>query len=428
MGVDTNAAVDRSLFTAGEEKCRVHLPSTSKRALFVDDEQYVLDGLKRTLHSLRTEWQIEFSTSGADALRKLAEREFDVIVTDMRMPGMSGAELLTQVLERYPNTVRIMLSGTVEHDAVLRSAATAHQYLSKPCDATTLRATLDAALRIRSMLASPRLRTLISRMTSLPSLPTVYAELVKSLENEEVSCRELGGIIAKDIGMTVKTLQLANSAFFGLSRHIASPEDAAVYLGVDTIRALTLSTSVFSAFRDTGLTDGLIGQLQRHSMATGTLASSIAKVENLPKKACDSSVIGGFLHDVGKLVLAVNCADEYRSVLGAARDEGRSCQELEQIAFGATHAEIGACLLWLWGLPDAVCKAVAFHHSPAGCSDTTFTAAAAIHAADALEYECLEPENTLGKESIDTEFLSNLRLTDRLQVWRRLQTPNGCKA
>jgi HD-like signal output (HDOD) protein len=428
MGVDTNAAMDGSLFTAGEERCRIHLPSTSKRALFVDDEQYVLDGLKRTLHSFRAEWQIDFSTSGAEALRKLTEREFDVIVTDMRMPGMSGSELLTQVLERYPNTVRIMLSGTVEHDAVLRSATTAHQYLSKPCDAITLRATLDAALRIRSMLASPRLRTLISRMTSLPSLPTVYAELVKSLENEEVSCRELGGIIAKDIGMTVKTLQLANSAFFGLSRHIASPEDAAVFLGVDTIRALTLSTSVFSAFRETGLADGLIGQLQRHSMATGTLASSIAKVENLPKKACDSSVIGGFLHDVGKLVLAVNCADEYKSVIGAARDEGRSCHELEQIAFGATHAEIGACLLWLWGLPDAVCQAVAFHHSPARCSDTTFTAAAAIHAADALEYESQEPENKFGKESIDTEFLSNLRLTDRLPVWRRLQTPNGSKA
>jgi HD-like signal output (HDOD) protein len=127
-------------------------------------------------------------------------------------------------------------------------------------------------------------------------------------------------------------------------------------------------------------------------------------------------------------VLAVNCADEYKSVMAAAREKGRSCHELEKGAFGATHAEIGACLLWLWGLPDAVCQAVAFHHSPAGCSDTTFTAAAAIHAADALEYEILEPENTLGKESIDTEFLSNLRLTDRLPVWRRLQTPNGSKA
>jgi HD-like signal output (HDOD) protein len=428
MGVETNVAGPDRLFTPGEESCRVQTHSASKRVLFVDDEQFILDGLKRTLHSLRGEWQMEFSTSGEEALRKLAERDFDVVVTDMRMPGMSGSELLTQVLDRYPNTVRIVLSGTVEHDAVLRSATTAHQYLTKPCDATTLRTTLDVSLRIRSMLASPGLRTLISRMTSLPSLPTVYAELVKSLENEEVSTRELGSIIAKDVGMTVKTLQLANSAFFGLTRHIASPEEATAYLGVDTIRALTLSTSVFSAFRDTLLTEDLIAELQRHSLATGTLASAIAKAENLPKKACDSSLIGGFLHDVGKLVLAVNCTCEYQSVVAAAREEGRSCHELEQLTFGATHAEIGACLLWLWGLPDAVCQAVAFHHTPAGCSNSTFTAAAAIHVADVLEYESADSENTIGKETLDDDFLTTLRLTDRLQEWRRLHTPDGSEA
>jgi CheY-like chemotaxis protein len=104
MEVDSNVAAGGSLFTAGEERCCVDLAPTSKRAMFVDDEQYVLDGLKRTLHSLRSEWQIEFSASGEDALRKLAAREFDVIVTDMRMPGMSGAELLTQVLERSNTT------------------------------------------------------------------------------------------------------------------------------------------------------------------------------------------------------------------------------------------------------------------------------------------------------------------------------------
>jgi HD-like signal output (HDOD) protein len=176
------------------------------------------------------------------------------------------------------------------------------------------------------------------------------------------------------------------------------------------------------------LTEDLIAELQRHSLATGTLASAIAKAENLPKKACDSSLIGGFLHDVGKLVLAVNCTCEYQSVVAAAREEGRSCHELEQLTFGATHAEIGACLLWLWGLPDAVCQAVAFHHTPAGCSNSTFTAAAAIHVADVLEYESADSENTIGKETLDDDFLTTLRLTDRLQEWRRLHTPDGSEA
>jgi len=395
-------------------------PSNTKRVLFVDDEQFVLDGLKRTLHSLRTEWQMDFSTSGEDALRKLATREFDVVVTDMRMPGMSGAELLTEVLQRYPNTVRIVLSGTVEHDLVLRSATTAHQYLVKPCDAATLRGTLEAALRIRAMLSSAKLRSLISRMTSLPSLPTVYAQLVKSLENEEVSSRELGQIIAQDVGMTTKILQLANSAFFGLYRYVASPAEAAVYLGVDTIRALTLSTSVFSAFRQTGLTETLIEQLQRHSMATGALGAAIAKAAGLPKRACDCSLIGGFLHDVGKLVLAISCANEYESLIVASQKEKLTCHELEQRQFGSTHAEIGAYLLWLWGLPDAVCQAVAFHHDPAAFSADTFTAAAAIHVADALEHESSAPAHSAGCPSIDMEYLTRLGLADRLEAWRLL--------
>src|SRR5438105_9075281 len=136
------------LLLDSEARCVTPAVSTSKRVLFVDDEQNILDGIRRTLHGMRTEWQMAFSTTGEEALKKLAESEFDVIVTDMRMPGMSGSELLTEVLQRYPSMVRIVLSGTVEPDLVLRSASTAHQYLAKPCDAATLRSTLDTALRI----------------------------------------------------------------------------------------------------------------------------------------------------------------------------------------------------------------------------------------------------------------------------------------
>jgi len=391
-----------------------------KRVLFVDDDQNILDGIKRTLHSMRAEWQMAFSTSGEEALKKLEEREFDVIVTDMRMPGMTGSELLTEVLQRYPSMVRIILSGTVEHDLVLRSATTAHQSLVKPCDATTLRATLDAALRIREILISPKLRSLVSQVTSLPSLPSVHARLIESLDNPEISSREMGEIIAQDVGMTAKLLQLANSAFFGLYRYVASPSEAAIYLGLDTIRALTLSNGVFSVFQQSGAAEPFIGQLQRHSIKVGMVASLIAKRENLPKKICDSSLIGGLLHDVGKLVLAANCPKEYDEVLAGAREEGIAWHEAELRVFGATHAEIGAYLLWLWGLPDEMCKAVAFHHKPADCSETTLTAAAAIHVADALEHEVEGAPDPACRADIDMNYLTTIKLADHVPEWRRL--------
>jgi putative nucleotidyltransferase with HDIG domain len=394
---------------------------TRKRVLFVDDDQNILDGVKRTLHGMRTEWQMAFCTSGEEALSILEQREFDVIVTDMRMPGMNGAELLAEVLQRHPSMVRIVLSGTVEHDLVLRSATTAHQYLAKPCDATTLRATLDAALRIREVLISPTLRSLVSRVTSLPTLPSIHTKLVESLEDPGISSREIGEIIAQDVGMTAKLLQLANSAFFGLYRYVASPTEAAIYLGLDTIRALTVSSGVFSVFQKAGTAEPLIAQLQRHSMRVGMVANIIAKRESLPKKLCDSSLIGGLLHDLGKLVLSAHYAKEYDEIVAAAKAEKLALHEKERQVFGATHAEVGAYLLWLWGLPDEVCSAVAFHHKPAECSVTGLTAAAAIHIADALDHEVDGAPDPSSRAEIDLNCLTAMGLAGHVPEWRHLR-------
>jgi HD-like signal output (HDOD) protein len=156
-------------------------------------------------------------------------------------------------------------------------------------------------------------------------------------------------------------------------------------------------------------------------MTTGILANAIAKAENLPKKDCDSSLIGGLLHDVGKLVLAANCPEDYKEVLAIAKNEGLPCHEAERRRFGATHADVGAYLLWLWGLPDALCKAVVFHHRPAECSPNAFTAAAAIHVADALDHELEGFEPSALRAELDMDYLTRLGLAGRLSEWRLLR-------
>jgi CheY-like chemotaxis protein len=195
----------------------VNATTVPKRVLFVDDDQNVLDEIERTLLDTNSDYERAFTSSGREALRKLEESAFDIVVADMHMPEIGGAELLTEVTRLYPQTVRILLSDNAGLDLVLRSSSTAHQFLTKPCDAATLRRTLDRALRIREMLASPGLRTVVSRMTTLPTLPAMYTKLVESLDDPEISSRKLGEIIAQDVGMSAKILQIANSAFFGLS-------------------------------------------------------------------------------------------------------------------------------------------------------------------------------------------------------------------
>lgn len=126
-----------------------------KSILFVDDEPKLLDGLRRLLFPYSGLWEMEFASSGTEALRILAASTFDVVIADMRMPGMNGAELLNQVAKLYPQMVRMILSGTWQQDLRIQAAMIAHQYLSKPCDPEVLKATLDRAFALRAVLVEP---------------------------------------------------------------------------------------------------------------------------------------------------------------------------------------------------------------------------------------------------------------------------------
>jgi len=212
-----------------------------KRVLFVDDEPRVLEGLKRMLRPLREEWTMEFARGGREALRHLSESHYHVLVTEMRMPDIDGIALLQEAIRISPQTVRIALSAGADLDLTLRSASLAHQYLVKPCDVHTMQATVEKALTLQSILDDPSLTGLIGRVKSLPSPPAIYYQLMDAVRCDAISAGDLGLIIAQDLGMTAKVLQLANSPLFAPNRVIGSPEQAVIYLGVDTVRALAIS-------------------------------------------------------------------------------------------------------------------------------------------------------------------------------------------
>ena len=218
-----------------------------KRLLFVDDEAMVLNGLRRALHGMRQEWDMQFVDSAAAALKTLDQETYDAIVTDMRMPVMDGAQLLEQVKERHPDVVRIVLSGQSSREAVFRSIAPAHQFLSKPCDPQELVTRLGQAFAMRDLLSNQSLKTVVSRLRSIPSLPTLYEELTAVLRREDPSLGQIERIIAKDVGMAAKILQLANSAFIGSRGRVSSLLQAVSLIGTETVRALVLSVHVFSS-------------------------------------------------------------------------------------------------------------------------------------------------------------------------------------
>jgi putative nucleotidyltransferase with HDIG domain len=388
------------------------------RIIFVDDEPNMLQGLQRMLHSMRSEWQMDFASSGQEALALLKQQPYDVIVSDMRMPGMDGAELLKEVMRRYPKMVRFILSGHSDREMILKSVGPTHQFLTKPCSAECLKAALRRAIVLRELLANESLLNRISQMKSLPSLPTLYSRILKELQQPGASIKRIGEIIAQDVGMTAKILQLVNSAFFGLPRHISSPSQAVSLLGLETVRALVLSIQVFSGFEKTGIENFSLESLWRHSVNVSQSAHYIARAVRLEQKSIDDALMAGLLHDVGKLVLAVNFPDDYSKVFALARGEQIEFWKAEQKVFGSSHAEVGAYLMGLWGLPDAIVESLAYHHRPSECPYTSFTSLTAVHIANVFDHDIDLKEKGIPESQADLEYLQKTGLADQLPVWR----------
>ena len=384
--------------------------------LFVDDEPLVLQGLKRMLRGEREAWSMRFVTSGREALSLLAREAFDALVTDLRMPGMDGEQLLNAVKERHPHMVRIVLSGEMNSASGFKTVRCAHRYLAKPCDAEALKSALSQALALRRWVDDHRLKELLTRLESLPSLPEVYAELLAEIQAPNSSFRRVGDLIARDVGMTAKILQIVNSAFFGQARRILNTQDAVAMLGYDTLKALVLSTKIFSQFDAKRVRCLDLNALWQHSMNTGLFARTIGVGEKLPRTAQDEAFTAGVLHDVGKLILAHNFPEIYADVIMRSRVHQRPAVELEQECFGASHAELGAYLLGLWGIGEEVVGAIVYHERPPRTLAPS-RVLAVVYAANALEHMLSGTPGDEAAAAVDPEILKQMNVAERFAAW-----------
>jgi HD-like signal output (HDOD) protein/CheY-like chemotaxis protein len=332
--------------------------------LFVDDDSNLLQALQRSLRPMRKDWDMEFADGGVSALAKLERSEFDVVVSDMKMPGINGCDLLDRVLASHPGTLRFILSGHAEQSQLMQCVGPTHQFLSKPCDTGKLTTSLQRVTSLEYLVEDPRLRHWLAHLDRLPCHPDHHRTLLQLLARPETSIDELGSLIATDPAMATLVLKLANSAFFGTASGTMDIRLATVQLGIDVLRNLGHTLHLFSP-----LNVALHPQLNaetcwRRSQRAARLLKEIVAQDPTPHVSPEDAYSVGLLLDVGHFAVSNAPAEISR-------------------AFNASHrhtiaARAGAYLLGVWGFSDTIVETVAFQR---GSVEKTSTHPALLEAA-----------------------------------------------
>jgi HD-like signal output (HDOD) protein len=383
--------------------------------LFVDDDPLVLRGFQRSMDEYCDNWIAEFASSGKEALTKLSENSYDAIVTDMHMPVMDGIQLLDAVSRVTPGVIRFVLSGNPSDAQILKSAHLVHQMIPKPCEMEKIYDIVERACRLRDMLSAPQLLRIITGIKTLPSVPRLYNQLREQLQSDTISSQAVGNIIAQDAAMTAKILQLVNSAFFGLSENVNTPQKAVIILGLNTIKSLVLGIQVFSEYQGQKNLPISVDAIWENSLHVSSLAVSIARSLGLGAREREDARVSGVLLDIGML-LSFQIPGFFQNV--KFNKNGQTVIESEYQFLGTSHAEMGGYLLGIWGLPNFIVEAVTFHHLPdlqqAAVKPDLLTS---LHVANGLVNMCQVEADKNYVAHLNLPYLQKLGLIERLDEW-----------
>lgn len=332
--------------------------------LFVDDEESILSGLRRQFHSLRDDWEMRFVASGEAAVQAQRESLADVVVSDMRMPGMSGVELLELVRRQWPGTVRIMLSGQTDQAELLDFIGSVHQFVQKPCPPDQLRRIIARSARLAAAIEQPRLREVVAGLISLPVLPESYRSLLQALEDESSNALKVAAIIESDLGLRTKLHQMVNSSFFGIPRQITDTREAVVLLGLRSIWALAVTAHAFDAMADSNLSRAAVQSLWHTSVDLGALAAGLAQQAGRTQAEVSRARLAGTLSLIGRAVLLRHAQVEFSQARVQAAATGTPLYQMEQKHAGASQQAVGAYGLGLWAFEDSIVEAVMHAVSP----------------------------------------------------------------
>jgi HD-like signal output (HDOD) protein len=404
----------------GGASSRARTPAMNRTLYIVDDQVSVLVSAALILRTINRDWEVRQFTDPREALAAVKDRAPDLVLSDERMPDMAGSQLLENVRAISPTTVRVIMSGCVPLDH-LKVITSAHQFLAKPFEVARLRELVKRSLAARDRLVDPGLQKVLAALRSLPSLPQVHQALLRELKDDRTATTAIARLVAEDPGLSSKVLHLANSPLFGRGCLVSSPVDAVRCLGTEFLAAIVLSQSLFRRYETLKRPELDPPRVWSHCWAAALLAKHFCREQRLAAAAGEAALLAGLLHEIGRFVLLDNFPDQFRA---AYRRAGRSASPLATCLkeeLQASPAQIGACLLELWGLPDTIVAAVEAVDTPAADPADGFTVNSALYIADHIAHERFPPD-ALPVMDWNTDYLRSLGCVDQIPVWEEFST------
>jgi putative nucleotidyltransferase with HDIG domain len=372
------------------------------------------------LQRLSPDWKLACLKGRAEVLEYLKGHPCDVMVCDFGTANSVNMQWVNEVGQAFPNIIRFIIAELADKEALAKFITGSHQFLPKPCDAASMHREITRALKLEHWMGNASMKQLVGRIRSFPTIPSLYFEVLKELRSPDPSAQRVGDIVAKDMAMYTKMLQMLNSSFYSLPRQITDTTEAVNILGFEMVKSLVLCIQVFSQFEKVKPYYFSIDKLWRHSTSVAHAARKIARFEEMPPAIADEAYTAGLLHDIGKLVLVTNFADQYRKVQEHARNAQVGIWEAEKQSFGVSHAEIGAYLLGVWGMPLSLAETTAFHHFPKRDDGRVPGTLLAVHAADSLIHERSAEPDGLIIPCVHEDYLAHVNLTGRTGIWREV--------
>lgn len=385
------------------------------RVLFVVDDPASLIEMRHSLLPMRTEWDMKFFHTAEEAMVAMSETTFDVVVTDIGGDGIRGSELLALVQYQFPRVVRVLLAGEDEADAVAKSAGVAHRILPRPCETLALVAAVTRVVSLEQRLNDPDLQYIIGEVGELPRPSQTVVKLNDVVNGDDPTVEAVSNIIATDINMSAKVLQVVNSAFYGLSHHVVDIHEAVAYLGIDAVRDLVIADEMLREFQSVpAIAQSVVDDLHDHAVAVACTARELAN----DRQTASSAYIAALLHDVGLLLIASRMPEKLLELRVQAMHSSLPLREIEVEIFGAHHADLGAHLLDMWGLPQEIVEAVACHHEAPDIDSDEIDALHALHIADIMVAQ--REENDVASwrcaSEADQDYLERMGVAEKVNA------------